>query len=61
MSINEEKLAKDYVPLEMVLTQMEEEIKKLIENNQKTKERLTFLSAALSRVLGKLKEDIFED
>ena len=47
MSINEEKLAKDYVPLEMVLTQMEEEIKKLIENYQKTKERLTFFCAAL--------------
>lgn len=61
MSLNEEQLAKDYISLELVLNQMEEEIKHLIENNQKTKERLTFLSGALNRVQGKLKGDIFEE
>lgn len=59
--IDEEQLARDYISMELVLNQMEDEIKHLIDNNQKTKERLTFLGGALKRVQGKLKGDIFEE
>lgn len=55
-----EKTAQDLVGLELVIKQMEEEIKHLITNNQKTKERLLFLQVAMDRVLGKLHSDIFD-
>ena len=58
--IDHDKIAKDYVGLELILKQMDEEIKLLINNNQKTRDRLLFLDSGLSRVLTKLKEDIFE-